>query len=65
MAGVRDEQCAFLSMEQEVGVAARDFKDQPSRDATTWTAADGVRAAGGMQGSYDNLEDYLATLARG
>jgi uncharacterized protein YndB with AHSA1/START domain len=39
------------------------FKDQASRDSTTWTAADGVHAADGMQGSYDNLEDYLTTLA--
>jgi uncharacterized protein YndB with AHSA1/START domain len=38
------------------------FKDQASRDSTTWAAADGVRAADGMQGSYDNLEDYLSTL---
>jgi uncharacterized protein YndB with AHSA1/START domain len=41
------------------------FKDKASRDATTWTAADGVRAADGMQGSYDNLEDHLTTLASG
>jgi hypothetical protein len=27
-----------------------------------WTAADGVHAQDGMQGSYDNLEDYLTTL---
>lgn len=39
------------------------FEDQSSRDTTIWTAADGVRAADGMQGSYDNLEDHLATLA--
>jgi uncharacterized protein YndB with AHSA1/START domain len=39
------------------------FEDQASRDSTTWTAADGVRAADGMQGSYNNLEDHLATLA--
>ena len=39
------------------------YKDQASRDAGTWTAEDGVHAADGMQGSYDNLEDYLTTLA--
>jgi uncharacterized protein YndB with AHSA1/START domain len=39
------------------------FEDQASRDSTTWTAADGVRAADGMQGSYNNLEDHLTTLA--
>ena len=39
------------------------YKDQASRDAGTRTAADGVHAADGMQGSYDNLEDYLITLA--
>ena len=39
------------------------YKDQASLDAGTWTAADGVHAADGMQGSYDNLEDYLLTLA--
>jgi uncharacterized protein YndB with AHSA1/START domain len=39
------------------------FKDQASRDTTTWTAADGVHAADGIQGSDDNLEDYLTTLA--
>lgn len=39
------------------------FKDKSSRDATTWTAEDAVRAADGMQGSYDNLEDLLAALA--
>ena len=42
----------------------RAFKDQSSRDATTWTAEDGVHAADGMQGSYDNLEDLLAALSR-
>jgi len=39
------------------------FKDQPSRDASPWTAADGVHAADGMQGSYDNLEDHVTALA--
>ena len=39
------------------------FKDQPSRDASPWTAADGVHAADGVQGSYDNLEDHLTALA--
>ena len=39
------------------------FKDQLGRDAATWTAADGVHAAGGVQGSYDSLEDLLAELA--
>src|ERR1035437_971046 len=39
------------------------FKAQPSRDASPWTAADGVHAADGMQGSYDNLEDHLTALA--
>lgn len=39
------------------------FKDQSSRDANTWAATDGVHAADGVQGSYDNLEDHLATLA--
>ena len=39
------------------------FEDQASRDSTTWTAADGMRAADGMQGSYNNLEDHLTTLA--
>jgi hypothetical protein len=39
------------------------FKDQSSRDASTWTAADGVHAADGMQGSYDNIEDHLTALA--
>ena len=39
------------------------FEDQASRDTTTWAAADGLYAADGMQGSYDNLEDYLTTLA--
>ena len=39
------------------------FKDRASPDTTTWTAADGVHAPDGMQGSYDNLEDYLTTLA--
>jgi uncharacterized protein YndB with AHSA1/START domain len=38
------------------------FEDRASRDSTTWTAPDGVRAADGMQGSYNNLEDHLATL---
>ncbi len=38
------------------------FKDQSSRDATTWTGGDGLHAADGMQGSYDNLEDLLAAL---
>jgi hypothetical protein len=39
------------------------YKDQSRRDAGTWIAEDGVHAADGMQGSYDNLEDYLTTLA--
>ena len=39
------------------------FKDQASRDSTTWTSDDGGRAADGMQGSYDNLEDLLGALA--
>jgi hypothetical protein len=39
------------------------FEDQASRDAGAMTADDGVHAADGTQGSYDNLEDYLATLA--
>ncbi len=39
------------------------FKDQSSRDSSTWTAADGVHAADGVQGSYDNLEHHLTTLA--
>jgi hypothetical protein len=39
------------------------FKGRASRDAGTWTAADGVHAADGTHGSYDNLEDYLTTLA--
>ena len=39
------------------------FKDQASRDANIWAAADGVHAADGVQGSYDNLEDHLASLA--
>ena len=39
------------------------FEDQASRDSTTWTAADGMHAADGMQGSYNNLEDHLTTLA--
>lgn len=39
------------------------FEDQASRDAGPWTAPDGVHAADGMQGSYNNLEDYLISLA--
>ncbi len=39
------------------------FRDQATRDGTLWAATDGVHAADGMQGSYDNLEDHLATLA--
>ena len=39
------------------------FEDKASRDSTTWTAADGMHAADGMQGSYNNLEDHLTTLA--
>ena len=38
------------------------FKDQATRDSTTWAAPDGVHAADGMQGSYDNLEDHLLAL---
>jgi len=38
------------------------FKDRASRDTSIWAAADGVHAADGVQGSYNNLEDYLGTL---
>jgi hypothetical protein len=40
------------------------FQDQASRgDSTAWSASDGVRAAEGGPGSYDRIEDLLATLA--
>jgi len=64
-----DEAMETVELQEQDGVTTMTvllaFKDQASRDATTWTAADGVQAADGMQGSYDNLEDHLATLARG
>jgi len=62
-----DEAVETVTLHEEDGITTMTiliaFADQESRDSTTWTAADGVRAADGMQGSYDNLEDYLATLA--
>jgi uncharacterized protein YndB with AHSA1/START domain len=63
-----DEAHETVELHEEDGVTTMTillvFKDKASRDAGTMTAADGVHAADGMQGSYDNLEDYLATLAR-
>ncbi len=39
------------------------FRDQATRDAMTWAAADGVHRAEGGQVDLDRLEDYLATLS--
>lgn len=62
-----DEAMETVTLHEQDGVTTMTtllaFKDQASRDTTTWTAADGVHAPDGMQGSYDNLEDYLTTLA--
>ena len=62
-----DEAMETVELQEQDGVTTMTvllaFKDQASRDATTWTAADGVQAADGMQGSYDNLEDHLTALA--
>jgi hypothetical protein len=38
------------------------FNDHSDRGSTIWAAADCLHAADGIQGSYDNLEDYLTTL---
>ena len=61
-----DEAVETVELHEQDGVTTMTillaFKDQSSRDATTWTAADGVHGADGMQGSYDNLEDHLAAL---
>jgi uncharacterized protein YndB with AHSA1/START domain len=62
-----DEAMETVTLYEQDGVTTMTtllaFKDQASRDTTTWTAADGVHAADGIQGSDDNLEDYLTTLA--
>jgi uncharacterized protein YndB with AHSA1/START domain len=62
-----DEAVETMTLHEQDGVTTMTilivFKDQASRDTTTWAAPDGVHAADGMQGSYDNLEDYLTTLA--
>ena len=62
-----DEAVETMTLHEQDGVTTMTillaFADRSSRDTTIWTAADGVRAADGMQGSYDNLEDHLATLA--
>jgi uncharacterized protein YndB with AHSA1/START domain len=62
-----DEAMETVTLHEQDGVTTMTtllaFKDQASRDTTTWTAADGVHAADGIQGSDDNLEDYLTTLA--
>jgi uncharacterized protein YndB with AHSA1/START domain len=62
-----DEAVETVELHEQDGVTTMTvliaFKDQSSRDSTTWTAADGVHAADGMQGSYNNLEDHLTTLA--
>jgi uncharacterized protein YndB with AHSA1/START domain len=62
-----DEAVETMTLHEQDGVTTMTiliaFADQSSRDTTIWTAADGVRAADGMQGSYDNLEDHLASLA--
>ncbi|HEY3766358.1 MAG TPA: SRPBCC domain-containing protein [Gaiellales bacterium] len=61
-----DEAVETVELHEQGGVTTMRnvlaFKDQATRDATLWAAADGVHAADGIQGSYDNLEDYLATL---
>ncbi len=62
-----DEAVETMTLHEQDGVTTMTtllaFKDQATRDSTTWAAADGVHAADGIQGSDDNLEDYLATLA--
>lgn len=63
-----DEAVETVELREDDGVTTMTvllaFKDQSSRDATTWSAEDGVHAAEGMQGSYDNLEDLLAASAQ-
>jgi uncharacterized protein YndB with AHSA1/START domain len=62
-----DEAMETVVLHEEEGVTTMTvllaFKDQSSRDSTLWTAADGVHAADGMQGSYDNLEDHHIAVA--
>ena len=62
-----DEATETVTLHEQDGVTTMTtllaFKDQASRDSSTWAAPDGVHAADGIQGSDDNLEDYLATLA--
>ena len=62
-----DEAVETVTLREQDGVTTMTsllaFKDRSSRDSTIWAAADGVHAADGMQGSYNNLEDYLGTLA--
>ena len=62
-----DEAVETVTLYEQDGVTTMTvllvFEDQSSRDATAWTAADGAHAADGMQGSYDNLEGHLTTLA--
>jgi uncharacterized protein YndB with AHSA1/START domain len=62
-----DEAVETVELHEQDGVTTMTillvFKDKASREAGTMTAADGMHAADGMQGSYDNLEDYLTTLA--
>jgi uncharacterized protein YndB with AHSA1/START domain len=61
-----DEAVETTELHEHAGVTTMTvtlrFSDRASRDSTLWTAADGFHAADGMQGSYDNLEDHLATL---
>jgi uncharacterized protein YndB with AHSA1/START domain len=62
-----DEAVETVTLHEEDGVTTMTvllvFRDQSSRDTTLWTAADGIHAADGMQGSYDNLEEHLTTVA--
>jgi len=62
-----DEAVETVELHEQDGVTTMtvrlEFKDRASRDSTTWTADDGLHAADGMQGSYNNLEDLLTELA--
>ncbi len=61
-----DEAVETMELHEEGGVTTMTillaFRDQATRDSTIWTAADGVHAADGGQGSWDRLGDLLATL---
>ena len=55
-----------LELREEDGVTTMTvllaFADQATRDSTTWTGPDGVHMDEGGQGSFDRLDDHLATL---